>query len=114
MGTSQVSLPLNLLGKTPWEFAILPFRLRETALLAALIIPGSNPFRPGFAGPPSRLPARVLRPSGARPGPTGAEAETGAERCPLGTCAPNGGGRPPPRGGCQRFALTGGVKTTKP
>ena len=58
MGTSQVSLPLNLLGKTPWEFAILPFRLRETALLAALIIPGSNPFRPGFAGPPSRLPAR--------------------------------------------------------
>ena len=42
---------------------------------------------------PSRLPARVLRPSGARPGPTVAEAETGAERCPLGTCAPVGGGK---------------------
>ena len=33
----------------------------------------------------------------------------GAERCPLGTCAPIGGGRPPHRGGCRRTA-TGGVR----
>ncbi len=33
----------------------------------------------------------------------------GAERCPLGTCAPIGGGRPPYRGGCRRTA-TGGVR----
>ena len=60
---------------------------------------GGHPFR-RLRAAPSRLPARVLRPSGARPGPTVAEAETGAERCPLGTCAPVGGGksRLPPLG----------------
>ena len=45
--------------------------------------------RPGGALPNSRshLPLRVLRPGGARPGPPDAAAETGAERCPPGTCA---------------------------
>ena len=35
----------------------------------------------------SQLPLRVLRPGGARPGPTDAAAETGAERSPLATSA---------------------------
>ena len=35
----------------------------------------------------SHLPLRVLRPGGARPGPTDAAAETGAERSPLATSA---------------------------
>ena len=36
----------------------------------------------------SRLPARVLLPGGERPAPTEAGAETGSERSPLGTFAP--------------------------
>ena len=54
----------------------------------------SNPFRPGSAGPPSRLPARVLVPGGHRPGPTGAEAETGRwATCHRHVAAPIEGGR---------------------
>ena len=40
----------------------------------------------------SQLPLRVLRPGGARPGPTEAAAETGAERSPLATSARRGSG----------------------
>ena len=50
---------------------------------------GGGPAEPGRKGflsegipPPSRLPARVLRPGGARPEPTGAEAETGIGKAP--------------------------------
>ena len=42
--------------------------------------------------PWSRLPARALVAGGDRSAPTEAAAETGAERCPPGTCAPIGGG----------------------
>ena len=41
----------------------------------------------------SHLPVRVLRPSGARPGPTVVATETGDGRSPLATIAPRGGGR---------------------
>ncbi len=47
-----------------------------------LVLPQS-PF-----GDMSRLPPRVLVPGGHRPGPTGAEAETGDGRSPLATIAP--------------------------
>ena len=46
-----------------------------------------DPLRHRLAMTPSRLPVRVLRPSGARPGPTVAEAETGAGRSPPESCA---------------------------
>ena len=95
--TSQVSLTLNLLAKNRLGVCKTPILLRKTALLAASIKLPDKPLPPPPAAP-SRLPARVLRPSGARPGPTGAGAETGAERCPLGTCAPIGGGRVSPAG----------------
>ena len=48
-------------------------------------------------------------PSGHRPGPTKAAAETGAERSPPESCALKEGGRLPHRGRCHRGAMTEGV-----
>ena len=75
-----------------------PLCCRKTAVLAASKKLVSNPLRHRFAMTPSRLPARVLVPGGHRLGPTGAGAETGAERCPPGTCAPIGEARGVRRG----------------
>ncbi len=61
---------------------------------------------------PSRLPARVLRPSGARPGPTEVATETGRwATCHRHVAAPIGGAETclPRWGRCHRGAMTEGV-----
>ena len=79
VGTSQVALRATYSPRTAWEFAKLPFRCRETALLAAFIIfPAKTPSGPALPG--RRLTAGSV---GSRQSATGA-------RSPL-----NEGGRPP-------------------
>ena len=60
MGTSQVALRATYSPRTAWEFAKLPFRCRETALLAAFIIfPAKTPSGPALPG--HRLTCRFGR-----------------------------------------------------
>ena len=67
MGTSQVALRATYSPRTAWEFAKLPFRCRETALLAAFIIfPAKTPSGPALPG--HRLTCRFGR---RRTAPTG-------------------------------------------
>ena len=54
MRTSQVSRCSTYSARTAWEFAKLPFRLRETALLAALIDLSQE--TPSDPAPPGHLP----------------------------------------------------------
>ena len=63
-----------------------------------------GPFRHARGVTPSHLPVRVLRPSGARPGPTVVATETGDGRSPLATIAPRGGAETclPRWGRCRR------------
>ena len=58
---------------------------------------GRNPLRHNCIVPAPRLPARVLVPSGHRPGPTGAATETGDGRSPPATIALLGPLRSKPR-----------------
>ena len=82
--TSQVALRATYSPRTAWEFAKLPFRLRETALLAAYSHPSlkipERPLRRDFPCPhessfanaqltrPSLAPARLTRPRTKNPG----------------------------------------------
>ena len=107
MITSQVARSATYSARTAWEFAKLPFRLRETALLAALIDLSQE--TPSDPAPPGHLPqggeaspaskehkvrqrARakralggkgVLVPSGHRPGSTEPAGETGVDESSL-------------------------------
>ena len=111
--TSQVSLTLNLLAKNRLGVCKTPILLRKTALLAASIKLPGKPLPPPPAAP-SRLPARVLRPSGARPGPTEVATETGRwATCHRHVAAPFGEASlgSPPWGSCHGIAVTEGVFT---
>ncbi len=95
LGSARVKFRLRSTysPRTAWEFAKLPFCFRKTALLAASIKLPDKPL-------PSSLRDDTVSPAGS----------VGAERCPLGTCAPIGGGksRLPPWGSCHDFIVTEG------